>query len=251
LIDGFDAHAIEYQRRWEEDLTGAALRRRLQGWLAQTFPTPARILDLGCGIGSDSAFLLGLGHEVQALDASAGMVAEARLRAPGARPRQGRVEELQGVGAGWDGALLNCGVINCLEDPATAARALAPCLRPGGQAMVVSMPRLHPSGLWGMARRGRWKAAWQRCQRRAEVPVAGALVPTWYWGASELISIWRPFFAPRWIRSLGLLLPAPGSRPRPALLRALEPWDQRLGSWPLARRVGDHVAVLFQRVPDI
>jgi SAM-dependent methyltransferase len=232
-------------------LGGGPHRRSLEAATPGTFSAPARILDLGCGIGSDSAFLLGLGHEVQALDASAGMVAEARRRAPGAHPRLGRIEELQGIGDGWDGALLNCGVINCLEDPARAARALAPCLRPGGLAMVVSMPRLHPAGLWGMVRRGRWRAAWQRCQGRAEVPVAGAAVSTWYWGAGQLISRWRPSFSPRWVRSLGLLLPAPGSRPRPALLGALEPWDRQLGAWPLARRLGDHVAVLFQRRPDI
>ena len=42
-------------------------------------PTPARLLDVGCGSGRDALAFQGLGHAVVAIDASLGMVEQARL----------------------------------------------------------------------------------------------------------------------------------------------------------------------------
>ena len=53
----------------------------LEIWLANA-PTPARLLDLGCGTGAVSAWLLRQGHVVTGLDINAGAITQAKTAAP-------------------------------------------------------------------------------------------------------------------------------------------------------------------------
>ena len=79
----FDRHASVYQLVWGDDPSAQAMRRAVWRTADSVLPQGGRILDAGCGIGLDAAWLVDSGREVVAIDASAGMVAQARARLPG------------------------------------------------------------------------------------------------------------------------------------------------------------------------
>jgi hypothetical protein len=76
----FDALASSYDRLWTETPHGR--NQRLQVWaeIDRIFPAGARVLDLGSGTGDDALHLSARGVMVEAVDASAQMVAIARSR---------------------------------------------------------------------------------------------------------------------------------------------------------------------------
>jgi SAM-dependent methyltransferase len=72
-IRRYDRDAKAFSERYE-----TAELPRLHAMLLRNLPPQgASVLELGCGSGRDAAFLLSKGYEVTAIDASAGMVAEA------------------------------------------------------------------------------------------------------------------------------------------------------------------------------
>ncbi len=72
-IARYDSHASELSERYES----ADMSQLYTMLLRYLPPKGASVLELGCGSGRDAAFLLANGYEVTAVDASAGMVAEA------------------------------------------------------------------------------------------------------------------------------------------------------------------------------
>lgn len=75
----YDQIAAAFAARW-----GSLRLDRALDTFAQAVPNPRRVLDLGCGPGRDMGFLTELGCQVTGLDASAGMVSEARHVLPNA-----------------------------------------------------------------------------------------------------------------------------------------------------------------------
>lgn len=71
----------------------------------------ARVLDLGAGTGRIADPLVGLGHEVVAVDDSAEMLAHVRL----ARPHRARIERLD-LGERFDAVLLASHLVNTPDD---------------------------------------------------------------------------------------------------------------------------------------
>jgi heptosyltransferase-3 len=74
----YESHAQELSRRYE-----SADMSQLYSRLLRYLPSKgASVLELGCGSGRDAAFLLASGFELTAVDASAGMIAEATRAHP-------------------------------------------------------------------------------------------------------------------------------------------------------------------------
>ena len=106
---------------------------------------PARVLDVGCGQGTQVVALARRGHEVTGLDLSPSLLGDLE-RALAAEPDavRGRVRTVEGDLAGLDGlfaagafdAVLCHGVLMYLDDPAPLLRSLALVVRDGG---VVSL----------------------------------------------------------------------------------------------------------------
>ncbi len=117
--------------------------------LISDFPDPraARALDLGCAGGRNAVFLVRLGFDVCAVDASEAMVAETRRRLAALlgeaeaqrRVRTGRMDDLGWApGASFD-LVVALGIYHCAQSRAEWDRALsetARVLAPGGRLLV-------------------------------------------------------------------------------------------------------------------
>ncbi|MCM2562609.1 class I SAM-dependent methyltransferase [Lutimaribacter sp. EGI FJ00015] len=126
----YDARAAEYARVTHTDTPGPLLAAFITA-----LPPGARVLDLGCGPGVDAGHMAAAGLVVEALDASAAMVAQARKR-HGVAARQADFDDF--VAEGHDGAYhgiwANFSLLHAPEAslPAYLA-AIHDALRPGGQ----------------------------------------------------------------------------------------------------------------------
>lgn len=236
-LHAFDRHSADYARSWGGHPLARNLRARVLAACAQSFPERGAILDLGCGPGLDAAVLTGLGHTVTAIDGSAGMVAEARLRAPDVRRLP--IERMAELGpAVFDGALSDFGALNCLADLAPFGRDLAALLRPGARAVLVVMGRRCLAEDLALLARG-------RRPRRRDGPVAleGLAVQVRYFTTDEVVRA-LPAFALVRREALGALVAPPDLGGRPGLRTRLEPL---VAAWPGVRDAGDHQLLVFER----
>lgn len=247
MDSGFNLHALRYETRWDDDPVAQAMRGVVRMRLAQHVGVGTRVLDLGCGIGTDAAWLAERGAEVIAADASVGMIAEARRRVPGIDARECRAEDVGTLAADgpFDVALMDFGVANCVDLDAVAL-GLATCLRPGGTLILVPMPRVHPMWMLRECLRGRPGQALARLAHTTDIQVEGEAVATRYLGAGEVRRTFSPWFSLSERRGLGFLLPPPGSR-FGRLANALSRVEAPLRRLPGLRDVGDHVVVELVR----
>ena len=242
----FDRHAFRYQDRWGADPVAQIMRHAVHAALDRHAPPGCRILDAGCGIGLDTAWLADHGRAVVALDASAQMAAHAARAAPSAEVHHLSALDAPALQTTFDAALLNFGVLNCLPLPA-AAQALAAVVRPGGRLLLVPMPRLSPAWMLHRLRHGHPGEALRRLRRTLLIDVEGVAVPTRYLSGPEIRAALRPWFVLREQQSLGLLLPPPGSAPSAARLRRAARLEDRLCRLPLLRELGDHLLMVLER----
>jgi SAM-dependent methyltransferase len=133
----FDAMAPTYDdlEPWYEHLYAV-----LHGILRETIgPAPnggGSALDAGCGTGFQSALLTELGWDAHGIDVSAGLLAVARRRLPGASFALASVETLPYPDACFD-AVVCCGsTLSFVDDPARALTEMGRVLRPGGRLLL-------------------------------------------------------------------------------------------------------------------
>nr|WP_246429245.1 class I SAM-dependent methyltransferase [Sagittula marina] len=123
----YDARAAEYAESFGKD---HAADPSLRAFI-DALPDGAKVLDLGCGPGTWAAAMLADGLEVDAVDASAGMVAQAR-RVPGLQVRQASFDEIDAVHV-YDGIWANFSLLHAPRDDMPGHLAgLHLALKPGG-----------------------------------------------------------------------------------------------------------------------
>ena len=255
-LEVFDAHAAGYDAVAESDL-GVALRRRVHEVLEPFVGPGTRVIDLGCGTGIDAEHLGSLGAEVRASDGSAEMVEIASRRCaahPAVTVAQADAAEFD-PGDSWaDLVLANFGVPNCMGDPAVFGARLAQALRPGGRAIMVTMPRWCPTELaMGVARRDRDLLRRRSPDSRTDRSYQGLDIR--YHSASGLAKAFAPHLRLVNAEGLGVVLPPFEQRgwveDRPGLLSALDRIDRAIA--PIAARcgVGDHQIAVFERPANV
>jgi SAM-dependent methyltransferase len=165
---------------------------------AQRLPPHARVLDYGCGIGTDLAWLAHQGCRVEGLDGTRVFAREARRRCPAAIIRQERFETAALAPAAYDGIWCCAALIHV--PPQELRRQLAKlrhALQPGG--------RLGLTLAWGRARAftqrdwipGRYLAAYSKSEARAFLRG---------WRVEEIRVISGGGRRGRWIQMLGRAL---------------------------------------------
>ena len=129
-IRTYDMQACNYAAEWEEDQAPpddlrAAVRAYFNNGLT---------VDVGCGSGRDTAWLAGQGFEVMGVDASPGLLAEARWRHPEVNFDVDVLPSLRGLGDRiFTNVLCETVIMHLLEPDAIAAvRRLCSILAPGG-----------------------------------------------------------------------------------------------------------------------
>jgi len=133
----FDAMAPTYDdlEPWYEHLY-AVLHGILRETIGPAPPGGGSALDAGCGTGFQSALLTELGWDAHGIDVSAGLLAVARRRLPGAAFALATVETLPYPDARFD-AVVCCGsTLSFVDDPARALAELGRVLRPGGRLLL-------------------------------------------------------------------------------------------------------------------
>lgn len=142
----FDQH-LQAWRDWQRAPWGrlryAIVGAVLDHHVSQLGPS-LRVIDVGGGDGTESLRLAAQGHSVTLVDYSTGMLDVARRAADEAgvadrlQTVYGDVADVDELGLGdYDVALCHF-VIQYVADPATAVRAVAGCLRPGGLLSLIA-----------------------------------------------------------------------------------------------------------------
>jgi malonyl-CoA O-methyltransferase len=160
IRDAYNTWAATYDtdRNLTRDLDAQVTRATLVGQPA------ARILELGCGTGKNTAFLAQLGGRVLALDFAEGMIRQAQARVPAAHVGFAVADLTRPwpVAAGTvDLAVCNL-VLEHIADLGFIFAEAARCLAPGGRLFVAE---LHPFKQYQGS-----KAVYGPAQARAQIP---------------------------------------------------------------------------------
>jgi ubiquinone/menaquinone biosynthesis C-methylase UbiE len=255
---GFDDVAAAYDSAFTDTQLGRWLRGFVWERLATHFRPGMRVLELGCGTGEDAVWLARHGVSVAATDASPAMldIAVVKANAAGVADRI----ELQRVdlendelpASGFDGAFSNFGALNCVSDLGSLGAGLARAVRPGGRVVLVIMG---PWCLWEMAwylGHGNVSTAFRRlrhCGRAAQI--GSRRVRVWYHTPHHVRRVLAPWFAPRGLRAIGVVLPpsfmAPWVGRHSAVGGALRTAERHLAAvWPFSL-LGDHYLIELER----
>ena len=256
----FDGVAREYHTSNEANPILRHMRRRAVAALRRHVPAGSRLLDLGCGPGTDHPEMVRAGYSVTAIDASPEMAREAVERAA-SMSEAGRptvlchpIERLQELSLEpFDAAFSNFGPLNCVHDLTDVARQIHEVLKPGGMLVASVIGRVCPWEIALYLVRGDVARAARRFARApVGVPLEDGTVWTQY---PTPRGFERTFvsagFARRDCFGLGVIAPPPYlsalAERRPALVERLLDLDETIGRMPLLRRVGDHFLVVLQR----
>ncbi len=143
--EAWDRAAATFDEQPDHGLHDPAVRQAWTRLLGQCLPPGRlRVLDAGCGTGSLSVVLAGLGHQVTGIDYSPAMIALARAKAQA----EGHAIAFDVMDAGQPGlkpgqfdALVCRHLLWALPEPAQVLRRWAALLHPGGRVVLIE-------GLW-------------------------------------------------------------------------------------------------------
>lgn len=265
-VRAFDRMAADYDRIAAGDLF-VRLRARTHRAYVRRIASGARVLEIGCGTGIDTAFLASRGAWVVACDPSEEMVsrtlrrlarehldARAVVMPCGLDDLPAYLDALAEPG-GFDAIVSNFGALNCVEHLAPLGVLVRRHLRPGGIVLVSVMTRLCLFELCYFIATGRPARALRRMGSPVVcVPVAGIEVPTFYHTVGDLRRCVGREARLVTVEGIGVALPPPYFEPRWARLpvfsrRAAVLVDRALARWAPFNRLGDHVLLHFVKEP--
>ncbi len=178
-------HSGEMVRGYDDQMAASALARADVAFCENTFPTPGRLLDLGCGTGRLCVHFAARGYECVGVDLSDEMLvkAEENARAAGVRV-EWRKANLVALGDLPEGSFnyaaclfSTLGMVRSAENRAKVMANVFRVLRPGGRFVL----HVHNRGFRGLGLGRVLVHGWRGLLRRAD---AGDIsMPQAYGGA--------------------------------------------------------------------
>lgn len=255
----FDALAADYDRDEADNPIRLLMRKRSLAILESTFPQGARVLDVGCGTGTEAIWLaqqqrtiFGVDSSPQMLEVLARRAGAAELQIPTRMLRAGDLLTLVNeLGEGsFDGAYSSFGALNtepALEPPLAGLSRL---VRPGGRVVLSVMNRWCVAEMALLVAGGRANQALRRARSSLRVAVGSNFTDVRYPSWRQLSSALHPQFRVLKVQALTLLLlpyawPALSAHPR--LYDALGRLDRTLAPHRPFAWLGDHLLVVAER----
>ena len=240
----FDPLASRYDELWTSAPAGRLQRDAVWRNVRAFFRPHHHILDLGCGTGEDSAWLLGQGIQVTAIDASPAMVSKACERNTDARVL--KVEEIDRLPGRFSGAISNFGVFNCIASPESLRANLAARFLPGAHLALCVMGRFCLWETLWFSMRGKFRKAARRWRGVAPADTLGISVT--YHSVARLRRALAPDFDLIRIAGIGIAVPPSYVLGLPAWsFRVLAGIDRLVETLPLFPALADHRLLVFVR----
>ena len=252
------------------DIDNVVVRNPINAWMhavtmarvRAAFLPGARILELGCGTGTDAIAMAQGGRRVFAFDLSPEMVARARAKvaAAGLEDRvvvaQGRTRDLRSVvgtspWSRFDGAYANF-TLTYEEDLEGVARDVAEVLLPGARFLFTVPNRLVLSEVAIYGPLLRFSEVLGRFARPLRKDIHGTLVEIHAWSPGRVVRALRPRFRLVGMAGVPVFLPPVYLHEQYRRLgggqRLLQGLDRRLGDRFPWNRLGEHTLFEFERV---
>lgn len=277
----FDQAAPTYESDWSESIIGRLQRQAVWRVIDPLFTSGDRILDIGCGTGTDAFHLAERGIRVHAIDVSPAMIEQVQkgIDQRGRRVAQGSsasgppviaiqdgeaasvttevraIEDLDQLTPEqpFDGAISNFSPFNCVEDLDLVADSPARLIRPGGKLILCVMTRFCLwETLWYPLTMHLYKAArrWGSKNVTATVSSSGEF-DVYYPSAREIEVVLSEHFRRIGDQGVGIFVPPsylePWAQKFPRTVSALGAIDRVINRWPFFRAVGDHRLLTFER----
>jgi len=256
----FDGVAAEYHDTNSANPILRHMRARVLSALRRHAAPGARVLDLGCGPGTDHPAMLAAGYSVTAIDISPEMVqrAQRRAEATGGPHRPTiyckSIDQLDTFAPGaFDAVFSNFGPLNCVDDLDRTARLIHDVLRPGGVLVASVIGRVCPWEIGLYLLRGDISRALLRFRRSAvPVPLKDGTVWTRYYTPAQFEHAFeKSGCSRRELQALGVVAPPPYleafAARKPHLVDRLLRLDAAVGAWPGVRGCGDHFLIVMRR----
>lgn len=234
---------------------GTLLRGRVHSVLEPLVSCGTRVLDVGCGTGIDSAWIVGRGGAATAIDASPRMIEIAENRV-GQRARfvvRDLNQSSWGANLGeFDVAIANFGVVNCIDDLAGFGEELADHVDVGGVAVLVPMSRVVPWEQMAALLRGDLSRVRRRFSRQPLIDSEYPGVRVRYMSARQLGRSVGPRWRLRHAAALGWALPTYAQRgvvaKAPRIANALASADVAGERVAAKVSMGDHHIAVLERI---
>lgn len=255
----FDAAAAEYDAREAGNPLMQRLRARSLAALEAAFPPGSRLLDVGCGTGTEAVALARAGRRVFAIDPSERMLdaLAAKAKAAGVdvptRVLASRDVARLAAKEPFDGAYASFGGLNGEPDLAPVVEGLASVLAPGARFVTSVLNRWAVTEMACYALALRPRRVVERLRGRATWRAAPDATPmdVRYHSLASLRRAFAPRFDVERAEALALLAPPPPAwgvaRRLPRVVAALDRAERRLADKPGLRGLGNHHLVTFRR----
>jgi SAM-dependent methyltransferase len=253
-VSPFDELAADYERQELENPIRQRMRARSLAVLEANFPAGAKLVDVGCGTGTEALWLAQRGRHVTAVDPSTQMLDVLNARARAANldipTHLLRAGALGGLTGEFDGAYSSFGGLNTEPDLGAALASLARLVRPGGRIVLGVMNRWCVSEMALMMAAGRPRQAFRRYRPTLTVQVGTTSVDVQYPSWPGLKRTVNAHFKVLRVEALLLLL-LPYAWPRLAahksVFGALDRIDRALAPHRPWAWLGDHLLVIAER----
>jgi len=258
----FDRAAAAYDRVFEENPVTRTIRPIVWATLLAHFKPGDHVLDLSCGTGTDAVALASRGIRVTAIDASGGMVREAKSKiamhdlAAFVEFHEMLMEDIAtSFSERFDGAFSNFGGLNCVDDLRAVLDKISGCLKPGGMFVACLLNRYAFWEMLSFLLRANISSAFRRLRGDGLIAnIEGNGVRVRYYSTRKASICMSGAFSVQEVYGLNIVSPSPNSgrfiARHPVMTRRLLAVDDIIRKTFPFNSLGDHFVVVGKRRPQ-